>query len=79
MSGNVWEWTSSPMAAYPGAGALPDSLAQYRVIRGGAFDTNDSAATAWWRGYMKLTSPATALPNTGFRCADRGSTGVNQP
>jgi formylglycine-generating enzyme required for sulfatase activity len=70
MSGNVWEWTSSPMAAYPGAPTLPDSLAQYRVIRGGAFDTIDSVATAWWRGYMKATSPASALPNTGFRCAD---------
>jgi formylglycine-generating enzyme required for sulfatase activity/tRNA A-37 threonylcarbamoyl transferase component Bud32 len=78
LSGNVWEWTSSPMAAYPGALPLPDSLAQYRVIRGGAFDTSDSVATAWWRGYMKATSPASALPNTGFRCADRGAS-VSSP
>jgi formylglycine-generating enzyme required for sulfatase activity len=68
MSGNVWEWTSSPMQAYPGGRALADSLAQYRVIRGGAFDTGDSLATAWWRGYLRATSPASALPNTGFRC-----------
>jgi iron(II)-dependent oxidoreductase len=79
MSGNVWEWTSSPMAAYPGAPSLADSLAQFRVIRGGAFDTSDSVATTWWRGYMKVTSPASALPNTGFRCADRGGAGVSQP
>jgi formylglycine-generating enzyme required for sulfatase activity/tRNA A-37 threonylcarbamoyl transferase component Bud32 len=68
MSGNVWEWTSSPMAAYPGGRPMPDSLARYRVIRGGAFDTNDSVATAWWRGYVSATSAPAALPNTGFRC-----------
>lgn len=69
MSGNVWEWTSSPMRAYPGGKPLADSLARYRVIRGGAFDTSDSVATAWWRGYLAETSAAPALPNTGFRCA----------
>ncbi len=30
MSGNVWEWTSSPMVAYPGAPARGDSLREYR-------------------------------------------------
>src|SRR5205085_1012855 len=68
MSGNVWEWTSSPMVAYPGAKALPESLSQHRVIRGGAFDTADSVATAWWRGHLETTTPASDLPNTGFRC-----------
>src|SRR6185436_18082673 len=29
MSGNVWEWTSSPMRGYPGAPAMPDSLNAY--------------------------------------------------
>jgi formylglycine-generating enzyme required for sulfatase activity len=69
MSGNVWEWTSSPMGAYPGGFAMPDSMSQYRVIRGGAFDTNDSNATAWTRGYLRVTSASGELPKTGFRCA----------
>jgi len=68
LSGNVWEWTSSPMTAYPGATALPDSLRNYRVIRGGAFDTNDSMATGFVRGYARATARPEDLPNTGFRC-----------
>jgi serine/threonine protein kinase len=69
MSGNVWEWTSSAMRAYPGARALSESLSQYRVIRGGAFDTSDSLATGWMRGYLKASALPADLPNTGFRCA----------
>jgi len=68
MSGNVWEWTSSPMSAYPGATPFADSMSQYRVIRGGAFDTSDSIATTWTRGYSKVTAPPSDLANTGFRC-----------
>ena len=71
MSGNVWEWTSSPMHQYPGGRALPDSLQRFRVIRGGAFDTNDSVANAWHRGYLAENAGSAALPNTGFRCAER--------
>ena len=69
MSGNVWEWTSSPLVAYAGGAALDDSLSEYRVIRGGAFDTSDEVASAWWRGYQKANTPASKLANTGFRCA----------
>lgn len=69
LSGNVWEWTSSALQAYPGGAPLPDSMAQYRVIRGGAFDTQDSLATGWIRGYLKAASTAAALPKVGFRCA----------
>jgi iron(II)-dependent oxidoreductase len=68
MSGNVWEWTSSPMGAYPGAPALGESLSQYRVIRGGAFDTSDSLATGWMRGYQKASALPAELPKIGFRC-----------
>jgi formylglycine-generating enzyme required for sulfatase activity/tRNA A-37 threonylcarbamoyl transferase component Bud32 len=71
MSGNVWEWTSSPMASYPDVAALPDSMVEHRVIRGGAFDTADTVATGWWRGHLRATTPGMELPNTGFRCVAR--------
>lgn len=73
MSGNVWEWTSSPMLPYPGAPKDAPSLPEYRVIRGGAFDTGDSLATGWIRGYLKATAGPAELPNTGFRCAVGGA------
>ena len=69
MIGNVWEWTSSAPTAYPGARPQPESMQQFRVIRGGAFGTADTIATAWYRGYNRpATSPAD-LEQTGFRCA----------
>jgi formylglycine-generating enzyme required for sulfatase activity len=68
MSGNVWEWTSSPMHAYPGGKPLPDSMSEYRVIRGGAFDTSDSIATTTSRGYFKVSASPDELPKIGFRC-----------
>ncbi|CAN5374365.1 hypothetical protein BH09GEM1_BH09GEM1_30550 [soil metagenome] len=73
MSGNVWEWTSSPMSAYPGKKPLADSMSQYRVIRGGGFDTEDSLAAGWMRGYLRATTSPDQLPNTGFaaRCRCR--------
>lgn len=67
--GNVWEWTSSPLVAYPGAPALPDSWRQFRVIRGGAFDTPDTLVAAWSRGYASPVASRDQLSRTGFRCA----------
>jgi formylglycine-generating enzyme required for sulfatase activity len=40
-----------------------------RVIRGGAFNTPDSLATAWMRAFYPEDTPSDKLPNTGFRCA----------
>ncbi len=68
MIGNVWEWTSSGFEAYPGAATFPDSMRNYRVSRGGAFDTIDSLATASLRGRLRFDTPAVDLENTGFRC-----------
>lgn len=66
--GNVWEWTSSLMVAYPG-GAAPPRGDQYYVIRGGAFNTPDSIADATRRGYQPTTTrDRTDLSSTGFRC-----------
>ena len=66
--GNVWEWTDSPMRAYAGGSAIPDSMSNFRVIRGGAFNSPDSIATAWYRGYSRPSSNPEALAFTGFRC-----------
>jgi serine/threonine-protein kinase len=68
MVGNAWEWTSSPMQAYPG-GNLPETVPQdSRVIRGGSCkDDRRSGATATYRGYLRATgSPDYSV--TGFRC-----------
>jgi formylglycine-generating enzyme required for sulfatase activity/tRNA A-37 threonylcarbamoyl transferase component Bud32 len=67
--GNVWEWTSSRMVAYPGGTAPPDG-SRYYVIRGGAFNTPDSLATATTRGYLPhAESDRSTYAGTGFRCA----------
>jgi formylglycine-generating enzyme required for sulfatase activity len=67
--GNVWEWTSSPMRAYPNGPAMSDTMALYRVIRGGAFNTADAIATPWWRQPYPLRATPEDLDKTGFRCA----------
>ena len=66
--GNVWEWTSSRMAAYPGGQAAPRSEGTY-VIRGGGFNTPDAFADATYRGWQPATGASRAdLAATGFRC-----------
>ena len=67
--GNVWEWTSSLYHAYHGATPFADSMHQFRVIRGGAFNTPDSIATALVRGYSRPIASRDQLALTGFRCA----------
>ena len=64
--GNVWEWTASHAAAYPGGTAPLRSSPNDFVIRGGAFNTPDSIADATRRGYVPAMS--TDLASTGFRC-----------
>lgn len=79
MSGNAWEWTASPLKAYPG-GTLPavtESYQNLKVIRGGSWKSAlKEATTTYRRGW-----PATRAdwPRTlaheidytaiGFRCA----------
>jgi formylglycine-generating enzyme required for sulfatase activity len=66
--GNVWEWTSSRMEAYPGGQAAPRSEGTY-VIRGGGFNTLDALADATYRGWQPPTGASRAdLSATGFRC-----------
>ncbi len=74
--GNVWEWTSSPPRPYTqGGGAAPSPPPEsQRVIRGGAFNTRVSLATAWIRVAYPETATSEQLAQTGFRCAmDGGS------
>ena len=66
---DLWEWTSSPVRAYPGAPALPDSMQAMRVIRGGAADTPITLATPWYRGAYPPVMRREYLKQTGFRCA----------
>lgn len=72
MSGNVREWTSSLYAAYPydaGDGRETDdeiTASQQRVLRGGAWNTDDPADL---RTASRLASdPASADSSTGLRC-----------
>ncbi|NOT06594.1 MAG: SUMF1/EgtB/PvdO family nonheme iron enzyme [Gemmatimonadales bacterium] len=67
MVGNVWEWTSTPMGAYPGGESIPN-VSQYFVIRGGAYDSPDSIATPTYRGYLAPAAERPDLNRTGFRC-----------
>ena len=74
MLGNVWEWTASPFAPYPGFAADPyrDYSApwfggDYRVLRGGSFVTPRRLIRNTWRNFYK---PERADLFCGFRtCA----------
>lgn len=66
--GNVWEWTSSRLAPYPGGSPIDIDGIHY-IIRGGAFNTPDDVATSTRRGYLpaRLADRA-SIAATGFRC-----------
>jgi formylglycine-generating enzyme required for sulfatase activity len=68
--GNVWEWTGSVLAAYPG-GTVRSDGEQFRVIRGGAYNSTRETASSSYRGYQRPTSatPRADYAGTGFRCA----------
>jgi formylglycine-generating enzyme required for sulfatase activity len=67
--GNVWEWTSSRMLAYPGGAQTPGGDTLF-VIRGGAYNMPIAYTTAFYRAGV-TASPASrqAIAYTGFRCS----------
>ena len=68
--GNVWEWTATPFAPYPGF--VPDPYAEYsapwfgdhRVLRGGSFATRSRLVHARFRNFYR---PARHDAFAGFR------------
>lgn len=75
MIGNVWEWTSSPFAPYPGF--IPDPYKEYsepwfhthQVMRGGSFCTRSRLVHNRFRNFY---TPERSDMFVGFRsCATR--------
>lgn len=66
MVGNVWEWTGDPLPAWLYQGELNASCADFKSLRGGAFDTciESQASPLSASG----DSPFARKHNIGFRC-----------
>jgi iron(II)-dependent oxidoreductase len=73
MVGNVWEWTSTPIASYPG-GHIPEDdrpeseRREMKVIRGGCYLSDGQRATVTYRRGWPLPTDHD-YSQTGFRCA----------
>ena len=73
MIGDVWEWTSSDFAGYPGFAAFPYPEysevffgSEYKVLRGGAWATRPGAIRNSFRNW---DYPIRRQIFSGFRCA----------
>ena len=63
--GNVWEWTSDFYAPYSGE-APPEIAGKYRVLRGGAWNSDPSHLTTTYR--LAYDPDFRFAANGGFRC-----------
>jgi iron(II)-dependent oxidoreductase len=63
--GNVWEWTRDFYAPYEGA-APPDIAGKYRVLRGGAWNSDPGHLTTTYR--LAYDPGFRFAANGGFRC-----------
>lgn len=73
MIGDVWEWTSSDFAGYPGYESFPYPEyseaffgTEYKVLRGGSWATSGDVARATFRNW---DYPIRRQIFSGFRCA----------
>jgi iron(II)-dependent oxidoreductase len=73
MIGDVWEWTSSEFAGYPGFRAFPYSEysevffgSEYKILRGGSWATRPGAIRNTFRNW---DYPIRRQIFSGFRCA----------
>jgi gamma-glutamyl hercynylcysteine S-oxide synthase len=71
--GDVWEWTASDFAGYPGFAAFPYREysevffgPEYKVLRGGSFGTDAAACRGTFRNW---DYPIRRQIFSGFRCA----------
>ncbi|HSS22056.1 MAG TPA: SUMF1/EgtB/PvdO family nonheme iron enzyme [Pyrinomonadaceae bacterium] len=67
--GNVWEWTSSKVSAYPGnPTTIPTATKEWLIIRGAGYNIDpknrDTPATSCLRSWVP---PTTKDPRIGFR------------
>jgi iron(II)-dependent oxidoreductase len=73
MTGNVWEWTSSPFAGYPGFKAFPYPEyseawfdGDHRVLKGGSWATQASTLRISFRNFFRRHF---RIAFAGIRCA----------
>lgn len=67
LTGNVWEWTSTPWGAWEPASKRAETTVPMRSLRGGAFDTYFENQTACQ--FQSGDDPLARRRNIGFRCA----------
>jgi formylglycine-generating enzyme required for sulfatase activity len=66
MAGNVSEWTASQAKLYPGGSSGKKIDSEWRIVRGGSFNTKSTALQTHFRSG---TPPRDAEPDVGFRLA----------
>jgi iron(II)-dependent oxidoreductase len=81
--GDVWEWTSSDFAAYPGFAAYPYKEysevffgPEYKVLRGGSWAVDPVACRGTFRNW---DLPIRRQIFAGFRCARDAGPGEGEP
>ena len=67
LAGNVWEWTSSDLVAYPNGKLSEKPSGELKIVRGGSWQEPTNQITTTYRGYL-LASGAGDYSATGFRC-----------